>query len=79
MQFSDFLFPRSHSNEPLQALSVLTSDVGWIHDPAVQGNPSWATMVRDSLARQGENLALYDPACPGETTVSLFRSVFRPT
>lgn len=41
---------------------------GWSVDPAVQGNPSWATIVRDRLAAQGDQLALYDPACPGETT-----------
>jgi lysophospholipase L1-like esterase len=43
---------------------------GFSIDPAVHGNPSWATMTRDRLAAQGENLALFDPACPGETTVT---------
>jgi lysophospholipase L1-like esterase len=46
---------------------------GFSIDPAVHGNPSWATITRDSLAAQGENLALYDPACPGETTVTYAR------
>ena len=43
---------------------------GFSVDHAVHGTPSWATIARDSLARQGESLALYDPACPGETTVT---------
>jgi lysophospholipase L1-like esterase len=43
---------------------------GYSLDPAIEGNPSWATMVRDRLAAQGDPLALYDPACPGETTVT---------
>jgi lysophospholipase L1-like esterase len=43
---------------------------GYSIDPAVQGNPSWAGMLRDSLAAQGNSLALYSAACPGETTTS---------
>jgi lysophospholipase L1-like esterase len=43
---------------------------GYSVDPAVQGNPSWATMVRDRLDRQGDSLALYSTACPGETTTT---------
>jgi lysophospholipase L1-like esterase len=46
---------------------------GWSVDPALQGNPSWATMLRDRLDRQGDSLALYSAACPGETTVSYAR------
>lgn len=43
---------------------------GFSVDPAVQGNPSWATVVQQELHGQGEDLALYDPACPGETTTT---------
>jgi lysophospholipase L1-like esterase len=43
---------------------------GYSMDPAVQGNPNWAGMVRDSLAAQGNSLSLYSLACPGETTTS---------
>jgi len=43
---------------------------GYSIDPAVQGNPSWAGMVRDSLAAQGDSVSLYSLACPGETTTS---------
>ncbi len=43
---------------------------GFSVDPAVHGNPSWATVVQQRLAAQGESLALYTPACPGETTTS---------
>ena len=46
---------------------------GFSLDPAVQGNPSWATVVRDRLAAQGDSLALYSDACPGETTVTYAR------
>ena len=41
---------------------------GFSVDPSVQGNPSWATVLQQRLAAEGENLALYTPACPGETT-----------
>ncbi len=43
---------------------------GFSVDPAVHGNPSWATVVQQRLAAQGDDLALYTPACPGETTTS---------
>lgn len=43
---------------------------GYSIDPAVHGNPSWATVVQQRLAAQGDPLALYDPACPGETTTT---------
>jgi lysophospholipase L1-like esterase len=43
---------------------------GFSLDPEVQGNPSWATVVQQRLAAQGQDLALYAPACPGETTVT---------
>jgi lysophospholipase L1-like esterase len=43
---------------------------GFTMDPAVHGNPSWATVLRDRLAAQGDPLALYSPACPGETTTT---------
>jgi lysophospholipase L1-like esterase len=41
---------------------------GYSLDPAVQGSPSWATVLQQRLAGQGEQLALYSVACPGETT-----------
>jgi lysophospholipase L1-like esterase len=43
---------------------------GFSLDPAVQGNPSWATVLQQRLAAEGDDLALYAPACPGETTVT---------
>jgi len=46
---------------------------GFSIDPAVQGNPSWATVVQQRLAAQGDDLALYAPACPGETAVTYSR------
>lgn len=46
---------------------------GFSLDPVVHGNPSWATVVQQQLADQGDRLALYDPACPGETTTTYAR------
>jgi lysophospholipase L1-like esterase len=46
---------------------------GWSLDPAVQGNPSWATIARDRLAAQGDSLSLYSAACPGETILTYAR------